>query len=83
MTQYLITFRTLTQAQRALRVLERAGYTVTLRRAPAKLSASGCGYAVALRKQANQAAQLLKERGLWTGKLFRLEEGGEYREVLP
>ncbi len=83
MTQYLITFRTLTQAQRAARVLERAGYTVTIRRAPAKLSVSGCGYAIALRKQVTQAAQFLKERDLWTGKLFRLEEDGEYREVLP
>ena len=83
MRQYLITFRTLTQAQRAARLLERAGFTVTIRRTPAALSVSGCGYALALRKGVPEASRLLKERGLWTGKLFRLEENGEYREVLP
>jgi hypothetical protein len=83
MTQYLITFRTLTQAQRAARILERAGYTVTLRRTPAGLSRSGCGYALNLRRGAAEAAELLKTNGLWTGRLFRREEDGEYREVLP
>ena len=83
MTQYLITFRTLTQAQRAARLLERAGYTVTIRRAPAKLSVSGCGYAAALRKRAFEAVELLRGHGLWTGKPPRLEENGDYREVLP
>ena len=83
MTQYLISFRTLTQAQRAARLLERAGHTVTLRRIPANLSVSGCGYALALRNRVNEAVSLLKDRGLWTGKLFRREENGEYREVLP
>ncbi len=81
MTQYLITFRTLTQAQRASRLLERAGFTVTIRRTPADLSRSGCGYALNLRRGAFEATQLLKENRLWTGKLFRREENGEYREV--
>ena len=83
MTQYLMSFRTLTQAQRASRLLERAGYTVTIRRIPANLSVSGCGYAVALRNRVSEAVFLLKEKGMWTGKLFRKEENGEYREVLP
>ncbi len=83
MTHYLITFRTLTQAQRASRLLERAGYTVTIRRTPANLSRSGCGYALSLRRGVSEANELLKKNGLWTGRLFRREEDGEYREVLP
>ncbi len=83
MTQYLITFRTLTQAQRAARLLERAGYTVTIRRTPAGLSASGCGYAINLRRGVPEATEMLKRNGLWTGRLFRREQDGEYREVMP
>ena len=83
MTQYLITFRTLTQAQRAARLLERAGYTLAIRRIPAELSRSGCGYGVTLRRSAYEAAELLKTNGLWTGKLFRREGEEPYREVLP
>ena len=81
--QYLITFKTLTQAQRAARLLERAGYTVSIRRAPADLSHSGCGYAITLRKSAYEAVELLKNSGLWTGKLFRREGAEAFREVLP
>ena len=81
MTQYLISFRSLTHAQRAARLLERSGLTVTIRRTPAGLSRSGCGYAIALRKRAAEAVALLKEQQLFTGKLFRREEDGEYREV--
>ena len=83
MTQYLITFRTLTQAQRAARLLERAGLTVTIRRIPADLARSGCGYAVSLRRGVSEASELLKRNGLWTGRLFRREDDGDYREVLP
>ena len=81
--QYLITFKTLTQAQRAARLLERAGHTVSIRRIPADLSRSGCGYAVTLRKAAYDAVELLKANGLWTGKLFRREGEEPFREVLP
>ena len=83
MMQYLITFHTLTQAQRASRLLERNGYTVTLRRTPGNLRQGGCGYALALRRDAREAAELLKRNGLWTGKLFAHEGEGEYREVRP
>ena len=83
MRQYLITFHTLTQAQRASRLLERSGYTVTLRRTPQNLRQSGCGYALALRRDVWEACELLKQNGLWTGKLFSREDGGEYREVRP
>ena len=83
MTQNMITFSTLSQAQRAARVLERAGYTVTIRRIPADLSRSGCGYAITLRRAAYEAVALLKTDGLWTGKLFRREGEEPFREVLP
>ena len=53
------------------------------RRIPADLARSGCGYAVSLRRGVSEASELLKRNGLWTGRLFRREDDGDYREVLP
>ncbi len=43
---YLLSFRSLTYAQRAARVLERAGITGTVSRVPKAASAKGCAYCV-------------------------------------
>jgi hypothetical protein len=81
MTQYLITFRSLTHAQRAARLLERRGITATLIRAPQGLSSSGCAYAVTLHGRAEEALSLLKNSQIRVGKLFRRGEDGSYAEV--
>lgn len=44
--QYLLTFRSLTYAQRAARVLERAGVTGTVSRVPKAAATRGCAYCV-------------------------------------
>ena len=44
--QYLLTFRSLTYAQRAARVLERAGVTGTVSRVPKAAAVRGCAYCV-------------------------------------
>ena len=46
--QYLLTYRSLTYAQRAGRVLERAGVTGWLMKVPRDASARGCAYCVAV-----------------------------------
>ena len=43
---YLLSFRSLTYAQRAARILERAGITGTVSRVPKAASTKGCAYCV-------------------------------------
>ena len=45
---YLLSFRSLTYAQRAARILERAGITGTVSRVPKAAAARGCAYCVAV-----------------------------------
>ena len=81
MTQYLIMCRSLTNAQKSARLLERSGITAMVVKAPQGLSTSGCGYAVLLRKRFDEAVTLLRRNNLLNGKLFSRTEGEEYREV--
>ena len=80
MTQYLITFRSLTHAQRSARVLERAGITTAVIKAPQGLSSNGCAYAITLRRIPETALTLLKQNGLAIGKLFQRGTDGRYTE---
>lgn len=81
MTQYLITFRSLTHAQRSARLLERSGVTATVIKAPQGLSSSGCAYAVTLRRKPEESVELLRRSGMRIGKLFRRGPDGTYTEV--
>ena len=46
MKTFFLTFRSITQAQRAERAFAKAGMTVTLRRTPRWMEERGCGYGV-------------------------------------
>lgn len=81
MTQYLIMCRSLTYAQRSARLLERAGITATVVKAPQGLTTGGCGYAVSLFKRFDEAVAILKRNNLISGKLFKRTAQGEYTEV--
>ena len=81
MSIYLITFRSLTHAQRAARLLERGGMTATVIKAPQGLSSSGCAYAVTLRGRPGEALTRLRGTGLRIGKVFRREADESYTEV--
>ena len=81
MTIYLITFRSLTHAQRSARLLERSGLTSTVVKAPQGLSSSGCAYAVTLRSRPEEALALLKKNNMRGGRLFRRGPDGRYEEV--
>ena len=68
---YLLTFRSLTYAQRAARVLERAGVTGTVSRVPKAAATRGCAYCVIVAARHRDravdiltAADLLPERVL-------------------
>jgi hypothetical protein len=82
MLHYLIMTRSLTYAQRASRLLERSGITATIMRAPQSVSGSGCGYCVSVSyKRGREAADILKEAGLFTGRSYLLEADGTAREA--
>ncbi|MBR3473882.1 MAG: DUF3343 domain-containing protein [Oscillospiraceae bacterium] len=81
MTQYWISFRSLTYAQRAAAQLERKGVTATIVRLPQQLSKRGCGYAVIVRGRLRQAADFLGEARITWSQVFQRLESGEFQEV--
>ncbi len=63
--QYLFMCRSLTYAQRSARVLERAGITGTVARAPKLASSRGCGYCVIVApRNKERALSILAAAGL-------------------
>ena len=63
--QFLLTFRSLTYAQRAARVLERAGVTGTVSRVPKAAATKGCAYCVVVAARHREAAvHILTSAGL-------------------
>lgn len=83
MTQYWISFRSLTYAQRAAALLERKGITATIVRLPQQLSKRGCGYAVIVRGRLRQAVGFLGDGKIPWSKVFQRLESGEFQEVEP
>ncbi len=73
MEKVMILCRSMTQAQRGQRLLERSGIVSTTVKAPLHLTRSGCGYGLVLRRHAAEAARLLKEAGLLNGKIYQWE----------
>ncbi len=62
---YLLTFRSLTYAQRASRVLERAGVTGTVSRVPKAAATRGCAYCVIVAaRHRERGLAVLKSAGL-------------------
>lgn len=62
---YLLTFRSLTYAQRAARVLERAGITGTISRVPKSAATRGCAYCVIIAaRHRDRSLELLSAAGL-------------------
>ena len=51
MEEYLITARSVTQAQRMAQLLERRGVRAVVGRVPMGLTGKGCGYVLRLREQ--------------------------------
>lgn len=81
MKQYLITFRSVTYAQRGERSLGARGISGSLSRTPKWMEQQGCGYGLTLRS-ANiyQAVDALRQDRLSWRKVYVLENG-KYREL--
>ncbi len=70
MEKVMVLCRSMTQAQRGQRLLERNGIVSTMTKAPLSLTHSGCEYALVLRRHAEEAVRLLKAAGLPIGKVY-------------
>ena len=79
--RYLIMCRSLTSAQRSASLLEKGRISAAVVKAPQSLSVSGCGYAVSIYKDFDEAVKILRTNNLLNGKRFMQRENGEYQEV--
>ena len=82
MVYYLIVCRSLTYAQRTARVLERAGISGYIMRAPKLISGEGCSHCVKVAERwLAPALKVLNREGLGPKRVFIQNEEGSYSEV--
>ena len=82
MVYYLIVCRSLTYAQRTARVLERAGISGYIMRAPTLISGEGCSHCVKVAERwLAPALKVLNREGLGPKRVFLQNEEGSYSEV--
>ena len=80
--QYLLTYRSLTYAQRAARVLERAGVTGTVSRVPKAAATRGCAYCVIVsERHKSRALSVLSASGMGPERVLRRGQDGALTEV--
>ena len=82
MKNCIITFRSVTPAQRAEEVLRRAGVECTVQRTPKWMEEKGCGYSLRLGCQdIMAAAALLRQAGIQFRKVYALSDSGTPEEL--
>ena len=82
MRNCIITFRSVTPAQRAEDYLRRAGVSCTLQRTPKWMEEKGCGYSLRLDCTDMMAsAALLRQAGIGYRKVYSLTETGAPEEL--
>ena len=78
----LITFRSVTPAQRGERELRKAGYFSALQRTPKWMEAQGCGYSLrVLRKDVKACILTLQKAQISYRKVYCLQENGATEEL--
>lgn len=79
---YFITFRSVTFAQRAEKLLNQWGYRVSLMRTPRWMEEQGCGYALKFwGSDVRQVVKLLRENKIQLRKVYAQLEEGQMEEV--
>ena len=79
---YFITFRSITFAQRAEKLLHQRGYRPNLMRTPRWMEEQGCGYALKLlTNQIEAPVNLLRENQIQLRKVYVQQENGRMEEV--
>ena len=75
MKNCMITFRSVTPAQRAEEQLRRAGFTCTLQRTPKWMEEKGCGYSLRMVcRDLMAASMLLRQAGISYRKAYSLTD---------
>ena len=78
----LITFRSVTPAQRGESVLRQAGIGCTVQRTPRLLAEQGCGYSLRLNgMQLPRALEILRQKGIAYRKAYRIADGVTPEEI--
>ena len=82
MEKCIITFRSVTPAQRGEGVLKRHGIECSLRRTPRKMEEQGCGYCLQVAcSWVPEAVQLLQMAQIPFRKLYLIYPGGQTEEL--
>lgn len=78
----LITFRSVTPAQRGENLLRREGISCSLQRTPKALADQGCGYSLRLHcDRLLKAAELMRRQGIAYRKAYRITDSGRTEEI--
>lgn len=81
MNAFMITFRSVTHAQRGERILTRAGIPCTVQRTPRRMEEQGCGYSLRLRTgNITAVLELLRREELPLRKIY-LRRGDAWEEL--
>lgn len=82
MRTYIVTFRSVTYAQRGEALLSGAGIRCTLGRTPRWMEKQGCGYALWLKVQeVGSALALLRDAGIPPRRVWAQRADGKLEEV--
>ena len=82
MKQCMITFRSVTPAQRGERALKRAGLDCALQRTPRKVEEQGCGYCLMIAcAHAPQAVGILQDGQIPFRKVYLYRKEGQLEEM--
>ena len=81
MKAYLITFRSITYAQRGEQAMKKEGVRCNLRRTPRWMEERGCGYAVEAKlADITLGTQILRREGIPYRKVYSLTGDGAVEE---
>ena len=82
MKRAIITFRSITPAQRAESALLREGFSCRIQRTPRWMEELGCGYSVALElRELDTCVQILRRLQIPFKKLYLLRDNGAAEEL--
>lgn len=83
MDSCMITFRSVTPAQRGETVLRREGIPASVQRTPRSLAEQGCGYSLRVPcSQLPKAVEILRQKGIVYRKTYHMH-GSTPEEVFP
>lgn len=84
MKKYLITFRSITLAQRGEQALREHGLHCHIRRTPRWMEKKGCGYALEVRlADISQALVVLRGQGIVYRKSYHMTQDDTVEELEP